>query len=431
MAKAAELDTELVNGLKAAKSKRAYFALILKGSNDGALIVSKTKVPPADIAEAKKKSGGSAVLKGFCQYEEGTYVFETAKQAPATAAQAVKVIAKRDAGLAVKAEFRVSTDPELLADEGDAPATAPPKAPPAPPQADGAEVTKRLNAMTADIKAALAGPNKAQVQALYLAISGQIKNKAFVEAGKGLDELQKLLKQTTPQKDVEMAQQEEPSEENGQAAFDARLKTVGADLLIHLKANPDDRADLTDLLREARDAAGDSDFEAGHALLDRIDKIIIAGKRAARGAEMAEQIPEGAASSGALDADRIQLVVDAWRVARETAVSGAATLAEMLRGSEYDDLHPIADFVDELVDGFPGGLDTTLEDLRSATIQRDTPQVKQFQSRSKTEIKACLDYLGTNANLIAACEQHPLGSAKVAIAGPLKQSLKSILELVK
>ena len=124
-------------------------------------------------------------------------------------------------------------------------------------------------------------------------------------------------------------------------------------------------------------------------------------------------------------------MVDTWRVARETAVSGAATLAEMLRGSEYDDLHPIADFVDELVDGFPGGLDTTLEDLRSATIQRDTPQVKQFQSRSKTEIKTCLDYLGTNANLIAACEQHPLGGAKVAIAGPLKQSLKSILELVK
>src|ERR1700694_4720436 len=98
MAKAAELDMDLAAGLKAAKSKRAYFALVLKGSNDGALIVSKTKVPPADIAAAKKQSGGSSVLKGFCQYEEGTYVFETAKQAPATAAQAVKLIAKRDAG---------------------------------------------------------------------------------------------------------------------------------------------------------------------------------------------------------------------------------------------------------------------------------------------------------------------------------------------
>ena len=34
------------------------------------------------------------------------------------------------------------------------------------PPPDGAELTKRLNALTADIKAALAGPNKAQVQAL-------------------------------------------------------------------------------------------------------------------------------------------------------------------------------------------------------------------------------------------------------------------------
>jgi hypothetical protein len=266
MAKAAELDKDLVDGLKAAKSKRAYFALVLKGSNDGALIVSKTKVPPAAIAEAKKKSGGSAALKGFCQYEDGTYVFETAKQAPATASQAVKIIAKRDAGLAVKAEFRVGTDPELLADEGGAAAEAEPKAASAPPLSgdavikrfhamtadiqaalggpnndrvkalfakirdqlvakdfagatknidelaplvkpvksaagpkdNGADVTKRLGGMTADIKAALAGPNKAGVQALYVSINGQIKNKDFTAAGKGLDELGLLLKHGAP-----------------------------------------------------------------------------------------------------------------------------------------------------------------------------------------------------------------------------------------
>src|SRR5689334_16158820 len=110
MAKTAELDADLANGFKLAKTKRVYFALVLKGGTDGALILSKTKVPLAAIADAKKQSGGSAVLKGFCRYEEGTYIFETAKQAPATAAQAVKVIAKRDAGQAVKAEFRISTD---------------------------------------------------------------------------------------------------------------------------------------------------------------------------------------------------------------------------------------------------------------------------------------------------------------------------------
>jgi hypothetical protein len=152
-------------------------------------------------------------------YEEGTYVFETAKQAPATAAQAVKVIAKRDAGLAVKAKFRISSDPELVADEGDAPTTAPPKAPPALPQADGAEVIKRLNAMTADIKTALAGPNKAQVQALYVATSGQIKSKSFAEAGKGLDALQKLLKPATS-----------PSPQADGAELTKRLNAMTADI---------------------------------------------------------------------------------------------------------------------------------------------------------------------------------------------------------
>ncbi len=192
MAKAAELDKDLVDGLKAVKSKRGYFALVLKGSNDGALILSKTKVPPGDIAAAKKQSGGSAVVKGFCQYEDGKYVFETAKEAPGTAAQAVKAIAKRDAGMAVNAEFRVSTDPELLADEGDSTATA---STTAQRQQDGAAVMKRVNAMTADIMAALAGPNKDRVRALFAAINGQLQSKDFAGASKTLDELEPVLKQ--------------------------------------------------------------------------------------------------------------------------------------------------------------------------------------------------------------------------------------------
>jgi hypothetical protein len=67
--------------------------------------------------------------------------------------------------------------------------------PTATPPHDGADVIKRLNAMTADIKAALAGPDKARVQALFVAANGHIKSKEFVEAGKTLDELQPLLSQ--------------------------------------------------------------------------------------------------------------------------------------------------------------------------------------------------------------------------------------------
>ena len=118
MGNTAELDKDLADGLKAAKTKRCYFALVLKGGTDGALLVSKTKIAAPAIAEAKKKSGGGAVFSGFVSYEDGTYVFETAKSAPGTAAAAVKIIAKRDAGPTIKAVFRQSTDPELLGLDG-------------------------------------------------------------------------------------------------------------------------------------------------------------------------------------------------------------------------------------------------------------------------------------------------------------------------
>lgn len=118
MPKTEELDLELVTGLKQAKSKRMYFAAVMKGGADGALLLSKTKVPPKDIAEAKKKCGGSAVIKGACFFEDGKYVFETAKEPPATLANALKIIARRDSGMTISAICRKGTSPDL-ADEED------------------------------------------------------------------------------------------------------------------------------------------------------------------------------------------------------------------------------------------------------------------------------------------------------------------------
>ena len=51
--------------------------------------------------------------------------------------------------------------------------------------------------MAADIKAALAGPNKARVQALFVTVNGLIKNKDFVAAGRALDELDPLVAKPT------------------------------------------------------------------------------------------------------------------------------------------------------------------------------------------------------------------------------------------
>ncbi len=146
---------------------------------------------------------------------------------------------------------------------------------------------------------------------------------------------------------------------------------------------------------------------------------------------MGEQIPEGAGVANVVNAARVEAIATEWTRARLAAVTGATALAATLRDSPYEDVQPIASLVDELVDEFPRGLDATLEELRSAIADGDTPTIKKFQSRGKKDVRECLDYLNAKTNLIAACEQNPLGGPPVSIAAPLKQSLKTILDILK
>jgi hypothetical protein len=126
-------DTELLAALKQAKSKKMFFALVPKGA-DGKLIVAKKKVLPKDVAAAKKAIGGGTPLTGTCFGEGGTMVFVVAKPAAPTLAAVVKKIAKRDAGLSIDAEFRVSSDADAEEPE-ETGAAAPAAAPAAPAQA--------------------------------------------------------------------------------------------------------------------------------------------------------------------------------------------------------------------------------------------------------------------------------------------------------
>ena len=115
--KADAIDEELLKGLKQAKTKRLRFVAVMKGGSDGVLILSKFKISPAEITEAKKKSGGSAVIRGVCFGEDGKHVFETAKVPPASLAKTLKLIARRDTGLIINPICRMGTDPDLAEDE--------------------------------------------------------------------------------------------------------------------------------------------------------------------------------------------------------------------------------------------------------------------------------------------------------------------------
>src|SRR5262245_47153237 len=92
-------DAELTTALKQAKSKKMFFAFILKGS-DGQLLVSKTKVSPKAIAEAKKQVGGVPIT-GKCFGPINDLVFQVVKQQPPTLGSALKKVVKRDAGLTI------------------------------------------------------------------------------------------------------------------------------------------------------------------------------------------------------------------------------------------------------------------------------------------------------------------------------------------
>jgi hypothetical protein len=200
-------DKELAANLKVAKTKPMFFAVIAKG-NEGKLLVDKKKILSKICADAKKQLGGGTIFSGRVQGEDGLMVFEVGKQPPPTLAALTKKIMKRDGNLAMDVEYRVAADlseQESAETEGAEQSNippAPPLAPPAPVSNDTGpsanDVIKRLNAMTAAIKAAMAGPNKAAVQTRFLSVNTALKNKDYAGANATLDELEPLLQGAAP-----------------------------------------------------------------------------------------------------------------------------------------------------------------------------------------------------------------------------------------
>jgi peptidoglycan hydrolase-like protein with peptidoglycan-binding domain len=125
-------DETLTAALRLAKSKKMFFAFIPKGP-DGKLIVSKKKILPKEIADAKKELGGGTPVTGKCFGKASDLVFQVAKAPPATLAVTIKKVAKRETGLTIDPNVQLAAD----ADEEDtgAPAAATATAPAASDQA--------------------------------------------------------------------------------------------------------------------------------------------------------------------------------------------------------------------------------------------------------------------------------------------------------
>jgi hypothetical protein len=100
-------DAGLVAALKQAKSKKMFFAFIPKGS-DGTLIISKNKIPPRLIAEAKKEIGGSTPVVGLCFGDVKNMVFQVVKAVPPALAAVIRKVAKRETGLTINPNFELA-----------------------------------------------------------------------------------------------------------------------------------------------------------------------------------------------------------------------------------------------------------------------------------------------------------------------------------
>jgi hypothetical protein len=164
---------------------------------------------------------------------------------------------------------------------------APPQAavPPAPPPPGGAEVIKRLNAMTADVKTALAGPNKARVQSLFVAASSLIKNKDFVQARQVLDELEPLVKQpataTAPEPpaaappEPPAAPPPPPPAADGKLAaeWERRMIAIEPKVLNAQKTRAGEAKWMT-LFEAARDLGSEEDFAKALGVLNKLESLL-------------------------------------------------------------------------------------------------------------------------------------------------------------
>jgi len=156
----AAADPKLAAALKLAKAATKdaplLFAMVLKGTNDGVLIVSKMKISPQDIAHAKSKCGGTTVLSGRCFNEEGKLVFEMGKAPPPAMAKVLKEIITRDAEM-------TSTPLPRLAQDMVEQAPATPIG--SPPTSQGGALPS-VQPQTQEPSAALAAWQAARVQAV-------------------------------------------------------------------------------------------------------------------------------------------------------------------------------------------------------------------------------------------------------------------------
>jgi hypothetical protein len=177
-----ELAMALKQAQKATDPKKGYYFVFVPKGSASILIVSKTKIPPADVAEAKKLG---APFVGRCfGAADGSMVFKIRGKLPADAAGNVMKDVAKKAGTPIRPVFQGFTPADLAAEEEEASGAAAPgaaapaaEAPSAEPAA--AESAAAEPAAAAPAAAAPAAPPAAPAQGNVTGIQKALQKLGF------------------------------------------------------------------------------------------------------------------------------------------------------------------------------------------------------------------------------------------------------------
>ncbi len=182
----ANIDKDLAGALRQAKTKRMHFALVEKKAGEGTLIVTKSPTPQSAITEAQRDIGGGKIFKGECFLDDktGELIFETETEPPSV--NTLKAVIKRDAGVTLKVNSRkalIGAIADLLNED------------------HKAEAEKRLSDIEkgSDFKHAMSqgGLVADTLKKQADDVRKLIDDKDYKNAGKAMDELEKLAKNPT------------------------------------------------------------------------------------------------------------------------------------------------------------------------------------------------------------------------------------------
>lgn len=211
-----DLKVNLRRARMAKVEKPFQYALIAKGGSDGVLLISKKKISPQQIGVAKKKCSGKLVARGSVFGDDGRLVFQTPKPPAATLPKLVKLLAKREAQLAVKPEFRIAAgeqDDEL--EEADVVKDS---------ALSQIALRKKLVELDAEYRRATAqkSPEAKELKALREKASNALDDGNLAAAAK-------LLEQLEDQIDEALYTDKEAPTATGAAELAKRLKAIEAD----------------------------------------------------------------------------------------------------------------------------------------------------------------------------------------------------------